>query len=158
MEKRKRGRPRTRSPVQGGVYAIWCIVTGECYVGMAADLDLRRRAHFLALERGDHPNELLAERYRQYGRSAFDFEIMAVCPDSVPRCWRKVWLLRQEGVIGRMLRPQFNSQPLNKNEHDWSLYAEEEGNVRWRKARASGKASRASRGRAGPARPINGSR
>ncbi|MBA3867778.1 MAG: GIY-YIG nuclease family protein [Anaerolineae bacterium] len=58
------------------IYRITCFRTGKVYVGQTMSLHIRQNQHWWHLKRGVHPNLHLQSAYKQYGRSAFYFEVL----------------------------------------------------------------------------------
>src|SRR4051812_32592539 len=59
-----------------GVYALRCVPTGECYVGVTQDLATRRKTHLSRLRVGKHSNRRLQALYREHGPPAFVWEVL----------------------------------------------------------------------------------
>jgi group I intron endonuclease len=65
---------------QGGVYAIRHIESGKFYVGSAYVFAKRWKEHVFHLASGKHHCRYLQNAYNKYGKNAFCFEIVEVCP------------------------------------------------------------------------------
>lgn len=64
-----------------GVYRITNMVNGKFYVGSAADVKARWRAHRWALNAGRHSNSKLQRAWDKYGADAFVFSVLETVPD-----------------------------------------------------------------------------
>ena len=91
--------------MEAGVYLISNNVNGKCYVGSTVHLDQRRREHFSRLANNKHINAHLQNAYNQYGREAFDFEILETIDidDNI-----KDKLLKREQFWIDNLKPEYN--------------------------------------------------
>lgn len=74
------------------IYRIVCTVNGKVYVGQSIHPKKRKREHFEALRRGDHPNIHLQNAYNKHGESRFYFEviekdILSEAIDEREVCW-----------------------------------------------------------------------
>lgn len=63
-----------------GIYRIKNIITSDCYVGSAVNIDKRWREHKIALQKNKHYNAYLQNAYNKYGEEAFKYEIFEICP------------------------------------------------------------------------------
>lgn len=59
-----------------GIYLITHLASGRGYVGQSRDIDRRWREHGATLK----PRSHLEKALRCYGRDAFSFEVLEVCP------------------------------------------------------------------------------
>lgn len=69
-------------PNRAGVYKIVNLVTGDFYIGSAANLRTRKNHHFHKLKHNKHVNKFLQEDYNdkeRYGPDAFQFEVILLC-------------------------------------------------------------------------------
>jgi len=56
-----------------GIYKITNLVTGDCYIGSAVNLNSRKRTHFANMNLDKHPNKHLQSSYNKYGKETFSF-------------------------------------------------------------------------------------
>ena len=66
-----------------GVYMIKNIVNSKLYIGCSVDVNRRFNSHKNQLVNGKHPNLHLQQSWNKYGKTAFIFEIIEACNDSV---------------------------------------------------------------------------
>lgn len=66
-----------------GVYMIKNNINGKIYIGCSVDINRRFNSHKNKLLKGKHPNLHLQQSWNKYGQSAFIFEIIEECDDSV---------------------------------------------------------------------------
>ena len=85
-----------------GIYKITNIVTQDCYIGSAVNLNSRKRTHFANMNLGKHPNKHLQASCNKYGKENFTFEILAKCP--------KEYLLKLEQFFIDTIKPSFNKR------------------------------------------------
>lgn len=64
-----------------GIYEIRCIVSGRRYIGSSCNIKNRWKGHRSALKRGKHHSKQLQNAWDKYGKSAFEFNIIAACDD-----------------------------------------------------------------------------
>ncbi len=64
-----------------GVYRWLNTVNGKSYIGSAADMKDRRKRHLWEFSAGRHVNRKLSNAFKKYGEKAFEFEILAYCPE-----------------------------------------------------------------------------
>ncbi len=64
-----------------GVYRWHNSMNGKSYIGSAADMENRRKRHLWELRAGRHVNKKLLNAFRKYGEEAFEFEVLAHCPE-----------------------------------------------------------------------------
>jgi len=88
--------------MQGGVYQIRNIVTGDFYIGSSADLNDRRRKHFADLKRGSHHNTHLQNSCNKHGVESFEFSPLVYCE-------KTDLLYYEQGLIDAM-RPTYNKR------------------------------------------------
>lgn len=91
--------------MNGCVYIIRCVPTGDAYVGESVQYDRRRRQHLGRLAAGRHLSERLQECYNKHGRDALVFEVLqrASCKRS---------MVKEEAKWMEKLRPSCNNPPL----------------------------------------------
>lgn len=65
-----------------GVYLITCLANGRVYVGSAADVEQRRRAHYTALRHFRHHNRRLQRAWNKYGADVFMWSLAVEMPDA----------------------------------------------------------------------------
>lgn len=63
-----------------GIYQITCLENGRFYIGSSNKLRQRLLRHCLMLEKKKHENRILQNSFNKYGRLAFSFEILELCP------------------------------------------------------------------------------
>lgn len=85
-----------------GIYKITNLVTEDCYIGSAVNLNSRKRTHFANMNLGKHPNKHLQASCNKYGKENFIFEILAKCP--------KEYLLKLEQFFIDTIKPSFNKR------------------------------------------------
>lgn len=93
----------------GGVYAIVCTVTGDCYVGSSVDIPHRWSQHRSALKRGDHSTRHLQRAYLKYGPDAFEFLLLEEVTES------QQLILEREQFWIDTLEPTYNKRPVANN-------------------------------------------
>ncbi len=91
---------------QCGIYQIVNTITGDCYVGSAVDLQIRKAKHLRDLRKGTHHSRYLQHAYNKYGENTFTFIFL----EEVERD-RKL-LFQREGDWIRQIQPQYNSGKL----------------------------------------------
>jgi group I intron endonuclease len=64
----------------GYIYAIKNRVNGHAYVGSTINYKSRWHTHRSTLRRGIHHSFILQKAWDKYGESAFDFQVLLVCP------------------------------------------------------------------------------
>ncbi len=64
-----------------GVYRWHNTINDKSYIGSAADMEDRRKRHLWEIRAGRHVNKKLLNAFRKYGEAAFEFEILAHCPE-----------------------------------------------------------------------------
>src|SRR3972149_846536 len=99
-----------------GVYRILCSVNGKSYIGSSVGIVRRFRTHRNELRRGTHANPHLQRVWNKYGESAFEFQVLEMCDESVLR-------QREKEIIDRV-RPEFNCQGIDPNRSLASLSRE----------------------------------
>lgn len=60
--------------VVGGVYAVRCAPTGQCWVGRTPDLSAVQNRLWFTLRHGGFPHRVVQAAWRDYGAEAFTFE------------------------------------------------------------------------------------
>lgn len=65
-----------------GVYLIRNTVNGKVYVGSSNVLSTRWKRHLWNIRAGTHPNLKLTNAFKKYGETAFEFEVIAYCPET----------------------------------------------------------------------------
>jgi group I intron endonuclease len=66
-----------------GCYTITHRESGKIYVGSAIDIHGRWRSHRSDLNHRKHHNSHLQYAWDKYGEDAFEFEILAICPEDM---------------------------------------------------------------------------
>lgn len=97
-------------PRVSGIYGLFNIFTGECYVGQAENLRLRLHGHYSALIRRVHPNAQLQAASDAYGWSSLLPVVLEVMPPSLAskphqKC---AWKRDREGWWSRRLFASYN--------------------------------------------------
>jgi len=64
----------------GYIYAIKNRVNGHAYIGSTTNYKSRWHTHRSTLRRGVHHSFVLQRAWDKYGESAFDFQVLLVCP------------------------------------------------------------------------------
>ena len=85
---------------KSGIYKIENMVTGECYVGSAVNMNGRKRQHLHHLRQGKHHSPYLQRSYNKHGEEAFVFSILEECAREV--------LTERETYWIRKLKPKYN--------------------------------------------------
>ena len=67
--------------VAGGIYAVRCAETGECWVGRAPDLSKIRNRLWFTLGQGVSLNQALQAAWNRHGEQAFTLEIVEELED-----------------------------------------------------------------------------
>jgi hypothetical protein len=62
--------------VEGGVYAVQCMATGEVWVGSAPDLSKIQNRLWFTLRQGTNTHRSLQTAWTAHGAEAFSFEIV----------------------------------------------------------------------------------
>ena len=62
-----------------GLYRISNLVNGKQYIGLTGNVGARWNSHRFDLKHGKHGNPHLQAAWNQYGESAFEFSILAIC-------------------------------------------------------------------------------
>jgi hypothetical protein len=62
--------------VEGGIYAIRCMASGEVWVGSAPDLSTIQSRHWFTLRQGTNMHRSLQTAWAAHGAEAFSFEIV----------------------------------------------------------------------------------
>jgi group I intron endonuclease len=76
-----------------GVYAIYCLVTGVCYVGSSKMLYDRFSIHKTSLQNNCNDNKRLQEDYNKYGDSNFRFAVLEYVYDlAMLRVREQYWI------------------------------------------------------------------
>jgi len=71
-----------------GCYKITNRINGKFYVGSSSDIHERWKGHINNLNHPNpkkHHNKYLQAAWNKYGEDAFDFEILAICPEHMAR-------------------------------------------------------------------------
>jgi len=68
-----------------GCYKITHKVSGKFYVGSSVDIHNRWKGHINDLNKQQHSNSHLQASWNKHGEDAFDFEILAICPEGMVR-------------------------------------------------------------------------
>ena len=130
-----------------GVYEIQNTESGKRYVGSLINMESRFVRHRYQLKKGTHGNRHLQRSWNKYGRSAFSFRILIVCPsedrfqeeqhllDSGP--WEALYNMARDasrgagrwGRLGKKNTPEHNQKireahlgkpsPRKGKTHDW---------------------------------------
>lgn len=66
-----------------GIYKITNTTNGKCYIGKAKDIELRWKQHLKDLRNNEHDNEHLQSSFNICGESAFVFEVVIECDESM---------------------------------------------------------------------------
>lgn len=62
------------------IYKITCTPTGEFYIGQARSLFNRWEGHVTHLKTQTHHNQALQRAWNTYGKEAFEFTVLELCP------------------------------------------------------------------------------
>ena len=89
-------------PTQCGVYVVECLLTDDKYVGCSNNLRHRKYQHSRAV--GRHKVKSLSKLVKEYGWSAFSFDVLELCDKSVMFARETFWI--------NELQPNLNT---NKN-------------------------------------------
>lgn len=76
-----------------GIYQIYNIANGKCYVGQSVDIKTRRREHFSALKYGRHYNKGLQADYTKQVAEDFEFRILETgVPEALLDARERLWI------------------------------------------------------------------
>lgn len=70
-------------PRTSGIYRILCTANGKIYIGSTSNFERRWKQHCHNLKLGKHPNPHLQRAYIRYGDSAFVFDVLEVCEQTL---------------------------------------------------------------------------
>jgi len=105
--------------IEAGIYKITNKVNGKVFVGSTRNLKTINGVKF-TLENGGHTNKKLVEEWRNYGKGAFEFEILEVLkPTNAPYYNEKEELEKLEEKWLDTLQP-FGDRGYNSNKKDAS--------------------------------------
>ncbi len=90
-----------------GIYKITNLVTGDCYIGSAINLNRRKNQHYYSLRKNKHFSLHLQRSFNKYKEENFKFEILAKCP--------KEYLIKLEQWFLDNLKPIFNKRIFAEN-------------------------------------------
>jgi len=62
--------------LEGGIYAVRCVASGEVWVGGAPDLSKIKNRLWFTLRQGTNTHRLLQTTWNAHGAEAFSFEII----------------------------------------------------------------------------------
>lgn len=83
--------------MKSGIYQIRNTVNGKVYVGQAEDIPARWREHRYDLRMGLHSNSHLQAAYNKYGKAAFEWSVLELCPiEGLDE--REVWWISETGA------------------------------------------------------------
>lgn len=68
-------------PTQSGVYIVECLLTDDKYVGCSSNLRHRKYQHSRGI--GRHKIKSIAKLVKEYGWSAFNFDVLELCDKEV---------------------------------------------------------------------------
>jgi group I intron endonuclease len=71
----------TKIPAAPGIYGIFCLLNGKCYIGSAISLKRRWKEHRTLLRSGTHHSPSLQRAWTKYGDAAFEFKILEYVAD-----------------------------------------------------------------------------
>ena len=63
-----------------GIYGLYCLATGQWYVGQSVGVLRRLRQHMKCLITGNHENAKLQDAFTHHGVTAFSMHILCMCP------------------------------------------------------------------------------
>ncbi len=92
-----------------GIYKITNLYNGKVYIGQSQNIYERRKEHFSALYRGYHPNALMQEDYKKYGKY-FRWDVVEFCAENKLNEREKYWI------------DTYNSFAPNGYNVDWKPY------------------------------------
>jgi group I intron endonuclease len=75
-----------------GIYGIFNMATGKCYVGQAAKLESRLKAHFSLLERGKHHCTHLQRAFIKDGAANFTHVVLEHCNADAMTMREQYWM------------------------------------------------------------------
>jgi group I intron endonuclease len=75
-----------------GVYLVRNIIDGKVYVGSSVYVETRWRSHVNLLNAGTHSNRHLQSAWSKYGKDAFEFSIIEICPEGALIIREIVWV------------------------------------------------------------------
>lgn len=90
-----------------GIYKIINLVTEDCYIGSAVNLNRRKNQHYYSLRNNKHFSLHLQRSFNKYKEENFTFEILAKCP--------KEYLIKLEQWFLDNLKPIFNKRIFAEN-------------------------------------------
>lgn len=71
--------------MESGIYRIKNIITGECYVGSALNIERRWREHKRQFKKNSHSNIHMQRSYNKYGADAFVYNVLDYCENVLER-------------------------------------------------------------------------
>lgn len=97
--------PERRKHNMTGIYAIYNMANGKCYIGQAANLAKRLKDHFWLLERGKHHCVHLQRAFIKDGANVFTYTILEECTSDIITSREQYWMdyYRDKGL--------YNSSP-----------------------------------------------
>lgn len=87
-----------------GVYVFYNKLNGKRYVGSSKNLDHRRKCHYSDLKCQRNLNHNLQDDYNMFGKDAFGFKIIELCPEEN--------LIEREQFWMDKLQPEYNINKL----------------------------------------------
>lgn len=70
---------------KSGIYRIKNIITGDCYVGSANNIERRWKEHQRHLRNNKHCNPIMQRSYNKYGVDAFVYNVLDYCGNILER-------------------------------------------------------------------------
>ena len=91
--------------MQAGIYKIYNIQNGKCYVGSTIDFEMRKAQHFTKLRHNKHHSKHLQNAWNKYGEASFRFDIIEIIEitDNI-----KAELLFREQFWLDAINPEYN--------------------------------------------------
>jgi len=86
-------------PAVSGVYVVECLLTNDKYVGCSSNLRHRKYVHSRGI--GHHKIKSLSKLVKEYGWSAFSFDVLEICDKEV--------MFERETQYIQELQPNLNS-------------------------------------------------
>jgi len=77
---------------QCGIYSIKNISNGKRYIGASRDIQVRKQVHFSSLKRSVNGNKLLQSDYLEYGKDAFEFNVIEEVPANILGARERFWI------------------------------------------------------------------
>lgn len=74
-----------------GIYGIFCLPTGKCYIGSSVNIYARCREHRWRLERGGHHSILFQRAWQKHGKESFRAVVLEQCEQKILPSAEQKW-------------------------------------------------------------------